>query len=121
LNKILAKNAFVRVPSSPQPAWQEGIDAGTSSKPTLIYTHWWDGTPMTLPSEQEQEQQKECHNNSNNNNNDAEQQQMLQALQDKLYGGSSSNKNCEWGWPPGCVPYYKAFKGRSKTFTHHHV
>ena len=89
-NKILAKNAFVRIPTS------------KSEQPSL----WWDGTPLTLES------QDDITLNHEEYLSREEHEKMIQTLVDKLFIG--------WEWPSGCVPYYKVYKGRSKTFTEHH-
>lgn len=117
INKVLAKSAYVRIPSNNDDNNNEFNDNKiieyhdddnillskytTSCQPT----HWWNGMPIVTQEQQSEEkqdiQQKSYITNSHNNN-----------IVPPLYTG--------WIWPKDCCPYYRtSYKDNGPTFTDH--
>ena len=91
LNKMLAKSAFVQMPSHTVDATKEDDAAETCYESTseLVPTRWWNGELIDTTAT------NSCFSPP------------------PLY--------TKWHWPKGCCPYYRtSYKKRSKTFVEHH-
>ena len=112
LNKIIAKIAFVQIPSD-----------FPSDKPTqdIVPTHWWDGTPLsstasTLDAQEDQEDQLPESSDRQSSHSSSCTGTPTRATTPHippLYTG--------WNWPKGTCPYYRtSYKRKAKIFTEPH-
>ena len=112
LNKIIAKIAFVQIPSD-----------FPSDKPTqdIVPTHWWDGTPLsstasTLDAQEDQEDQlpeSSDRQSSDSSSCTGTRTRATTPHIPPLYTG--------WNWPKGTCPYYRtSYKRKAKIFTEPH-
>mmetsp|Transcript_6807 Transcript_6807/g.7725 ORF Transcript_6807/g.7725 Transcript_6807/m.7725 type:complete len:473 (-) Transcript_6807:113-1531(-) len=92
LNKIIAKNTFVQIPSNDIQISNNTHDYDNNMKPLsiestklIVPTHFWNGTPISKAAQ-------------------------CESSVPPLYVG--------WEWPPNTCPYYRtSFKKKAKTFT----
>jgi hypothetical protein len=106
LNKIIAKSAFVQIPSpSPEEVsiQQHNIQYSATTL-DLEPTHWWDGTPI-----QSDTTTSTSTNTINNNEQNGSEQDTTTTIYPPLYTG--------WVWPKNTCPYYRTvLKDKKKPF-----
>ncbi|KAL7560886.1 hypothetical protein ACA910_008169 [Epithemia clementina (nom. ined.)] len=117
-HKMLAKSAFVQVPTSDRLPCEKALYEKTSH---IVPTHWWNGHPILDCREKYEEYQRQvsgdneeepCQTSNIDNSNDPPIT-TAQGIVAPLYTG--------WDWPTHCIPYYRTQlkKMRVKEFCTH--
>mmetsp|Transcript_6342 Transcript_6342/g.9214 ORF Transcript_6342/g.9214 Transcript_6342/m.9214 type:complete len:431 (+) Transcript_6342:51-1343(+) len=96
LNKILAKNAFIRGVLKDR----NDESKKDEDKHPEMEMLWWDGTPVKRPTDVDNSSASPPSHSTT--------------------PPSAPQLHTAWEWPEGCIPYYRIYRGqRAKTFTLH--